>query len=56
MAVNLSGGIKTEDGRILFGIDAETYLKMKAKEDPHFEKKSGHLDRASLKRRFTGSI
>jgi hypothetical protein len=41
MAVNLSGGVKTEDGRILFGIDAETYLKMKSKEDPHFEKKVG---------------
>jgi hypothetical protein len=26
--VNLTGGITTEDGRLLFGMDAETYLRV----------------------------
>eukprot|EP01125_Pyxidicula_operculata_P011975 TRINITY_DN3925_c0_g1_i2.p1 TRINITY_DN3925_c0_g1~~TRINITY_DN3925_c0_g1_i2.p1 ORF type:complete len:1422 (-),score=336.90 TRINITY_DN3925_c0_g1_i2:51-4316(-) len=38
-AVNKTGGIQTDDGRILFGFDAECYLRMKEKEDPEFEKK-----------------
>jgi len=32
--VNRTGGVQTEDGRTLYGFDAEVYLKMKAKEDP----------------------
>lgn len=37
--VNRTGGIETKDGRILYGLDAETYLKMTSKEDPELEKK-----------------
>jgi hypothetical protein len=39
--VNLTGGIETEDGRTLFGMDAETYLRIKEKEDPELERKTG---------------
>lgn len=50
--VNLTGGITTEDGRLLFGMDAETYLRVliflvqphfqiKEKEDPELERKTG---------------
>jgi hypothetical protein len=35
---NFSGGVETDDGRILYGLDAETYLKIKDKEDPEYEK------------------
>jgi hypothetical protein len=27
--VNYSGGVETADGRILYGLDAETYLKVR---------------------------
>ena len=37
--VNLTGGVETKDGRFLYGMDAETYLKMEAKADPEFETK-----------------
>jgi len=40
-AVNKTGGIETDDGRTLFGLDAEIYLKLKAKEDPEWESKVG---------------
>lgn len=36
--VNRTGGIETRDGRTLYGLDAETYLKMASKEDPEMEK------------------
>eukprot|EP01129_Flabellula_baltica_P003560 TRINITY_DN13316_c0_g1_i1.p1 TRINITY_DN13316_c0_g1~~TRINITY_DN13316_c0_g1_i1.p1 ORF type:complete len:652 (+),score=169.69 TRINITY_DN13316_c0_g1_i1:43-1998(+) len=39
--VNLTGGVETDDGRTLYGMDAEQYLKMKAKEDPRWERKVG---------------
>jgi len=39
--VNLTGGVETEDGRTLYGFDAENYLKMKSKEDPEYERKVG---------------
>jgi len=38
---NLTGGVHTEDGRTLYGLDAEVYLRMKAKEDPEWERKLG---------------
>jgi len=37
--VNATGGVQTEDGRTLYGFDAEVYLKMKAKEDPNWKLK-----------------
>jgi hypothetical protein len=37
--VNLTGGVETRDGRTLYGMDAELYLKMVDKEDPEWEKK-----------------
>jgi hypothetical protein len=40
-AVNKTGGVETDDGRTLFGLDAEIYLKLKAKEDPDWERKIG---------------
>lgn len=40
-AVNKTGGVQTDDGRTLFGLDAEIYLKLKAKEDPDWERKIG---------------
>lgn len=36
---NYTGGVQTEDGRTLYGLDAEAYLKIKAKEDPELERK-----------------
>eukprot|EP01125_Pyxidicula_operculata_P013117 TRINITY_DN4340_c0_g1_i2.p1 TRINITY_DN4340_c0_g1~~TRINITY_DN4340_c0_g1_i2.p1 ORF type:complete len:1104 (-),score=238.96 TRINITY_DN4340_c0_g1_i2:414-3725(-) len=39
--VNITGGVQTEDGRTLYGLDAELYVKMKAQEDPDFERKVG---------------
>lgn len=52
--VNLTGGVTTDDGRVLYGLDAETYLRVcpcfdfhhvirqvKAKEDPEVERKTG---------------
>jgi hypothetical protein len=36
---NLTGGVETADGRVLYGLDAETYLKMRAKEDPLRERR-----------------
>lgn len=27
--VNLTGGVKTEDGRLLYGMDAEVYIKVR---------------------------
>jgi len=38
---NITGGVQTEDGRTLYGMDAEVYKKMKAKEDPEWERKLG---------------
>jgi len=38
---NKTGGVETDDGRTLFGLDAEIYLKIKAKEDPDWERKIG---------------
>jgi hypothetical protein len=32
--VNRTGGVQTVDGRTLFGLDAETYVRMQGKEDP----------------------
>jgi hypothetical protein len=37
--VNYSGGVETADGRTLFGLDAETYLKIQAKTDPFLERR-----------------
>jgi hypothetical protein len=31
--------VETDDGRTLFGFDAEVYEKLKAKEDPELERK-----------------
>jgi len=39
--VNHTGGVQTEDGRTLYGLDAETHMRMKAKEDPEWERKLG---------------
>jgi len=39
--VNRTGGVQTEDGRTLYGMDAETYLRVKAKEDPEWERQVG---------------
>jgi hypothetical protein len=47
--VNKTGGIQTDDGRTLFGLDAEIYLKLKAKEDPDWERKIGAwIEKASF--------
>eukprot|EP01120_Amphizonella_sp_Union-15-10_P011871 TRINITY_DN515_c0_g6_i1.p1 TRINITY_DN515_c0_g6~~TRINITY_DN515_c0_g6_i1.p1 ORF type:complete len:754 (+),score=184.41 TRINITY_DN515_c0_g6_i1:140-2401(+) len=35
--VNITGGVELIDGRKLYGMDAEHYLKMQAKLDPEFE-------------------
>lgn len=39
--INLTGGIETDDGRTLFGFDAEVYQKLKEKEDPELERQVG---------------
>jgi len=39
--VNRTGGVETDDGRTLYGFDAEVYLRMKSKEDPEYERKIG---------------
>eukprot|EP01120_Amphizonella_sp_Union-15-10_P010425 TRINITY_DN416_c0_g1_i1.p1 TRINITY_DN416_c0_g1~~TRINITY_DN416_c0_g1_i1.p1 ORF type:complete len:314 (+),score=69.27 TRINITY_DN416_c0_g1_i1:89-1030(+) len=39
--VNLTHGVHTEDGRVLYGLDAETYLKIKESYDVNEEKKVG---------------
>lgn len=39
--VNLTGGVETDDGRTLFGYDAEVYERLKAKEDPELERQVG---------------
>eukprot|EP01121_Diplochlamys_sp_Union-15-3_P017106 TRINITY_DN595_c0_g1_i2.p1 TRINITY_DN595_c0_g1~~TRINITY_DN595_c0_g1_i2.p1 ORF type:complete len:375 (+),score=42.15 TRINITY_DN595_c0_g1_i2:34-1158(+) len=39
--VNRTGGVDTIDGRTVYGLDAESYLKIRAKEDPYFEKEVG---------------
>lgn len=38
---NRTGGVETEDGRTLYGFDAECYVRMKSKEDPLMERKIG---------------
>jgi hypothetical protein len=38
---NFTGGVTTDDGRELYGLDAETYLKIKAKENPNRERRLG---------------
>lgn len=38
MIVNRSGAVFGDDGKRLYGMDAELHLKMKAKEDPEWEK------------------
>jgi len=39
--VNRTGGVETDDGRTLYGFDAEVYQRMKSKEDPQYERKIG---------------
>eukprot|EP01126_Amoeba_proteus_P066105 TRINITY_DN950_c0_g1_i16.p1 TRINITY_DN950_c0_g1~~TRINITY_DN950_c0_g1_i16.p1 ORF type:complete len:339 (-),score=99.36 TRINITY_DN950_c0_g1_i16:144-1160(-) len=39
--VNLTGGLTTTGGKTLYGLDAEVYKKMQAKEDPNLERKVG---------------
>jgi hypothetical protein len=35
----VESGVETADGRTLFGLDAETYLKIQAKTDPFLERR-----------------
>lgn len=37
--VNRTGGVQTVDGRTLYGLDAETYVRMQGKEDPTWKLK-----------------
>lgn len=37
--VNRTGGVETADGRTLYGLDAETYVRMQGKEDPTWKLK-----------------
>eukprot|EP01127_Copromyxa_protea_P017955 TRINITY_DN554_c0_g1_i8.p1 TRINITY_DN554_c0_g1~~TRINITY_DN554_c0_g1_i8.p1 ORF type:complete len:313 (-),score=91.30 TRINITY_DN554_c0_g1_i8:102-1040(-) len=37
--VNRTGGVVTDDGRTLYGFDAEIFVKLKGKEDPEWQKK-----------------
>jgi len=39
--VNRTGGVDTYDGRVLYGIDAESYMKIQSKEDPEYEREVG---------------
>ena len=41
MAIVNKSFVVTREGRRLFGMDAELYTKMQAKEDPNYEKKVG---------------
>eukprot|EP01128_Nolandella_sp_AFSM9_P007799 TRINITY_DN438_c0_g1_i1.p1 TRINITY_DN438_c0_g1~~TRINITY_DN438_c0_g1_i1.p1 ORF type:complete len:1628 (-),score=558.16 TRINITY_DN438_c0_g1_i1:76-4959(-) len=52
--VNRTGGVSTEDGRMLYGMDAEVYLKMKASEDPMWESTVGEWVEAVLEEQLPG--
>jgi hypothetical protein len=41
VVVSQAGGVETDDGRTLFGFDAEVYERLKAKEDPELERAVG---------------